>query len=432
MRRVLLCLALVSCKTSPPPAPTPPEKHVAPSTTATTSPPTPIRHVVVLVKENHTFDSYFTDFPGAASSRRAQSFTGEEFERPRAPDGDLPVDLPHEHSDGVNDWSGGKMNGFDRNITLLLHRKTPYVRYTEDQIPNYWRYAREFVLCDHFFASLMGPTSPGHFVTIAAQTPFFGNPKCHGKECEEMKGRGCTAPPGTMVPTYDADTCEETGDAPPCFDVPTVVDDLPRGVTWKAYGPGRGDDILSPFTLVKSKHGAREHFGSYGELMRDLARGDQANVIYINVYSAPDHGDEHPPAGPCEGENFSVEIIDAVMKGPHWKDSAIILTFDDFGGFYDHMPPPVEKCKNGKFFSPGFRLPTIILSPYAKKGHVLHEKTEQASIPRLIEELFGMPFLSARDRHARDGRAGSLLGAFDFDQPPRPPLILEKRACPKK
>ncbi|MEO6419128.1 MAG: alkaline phosphatase family protein, partial [Polyangiaceae bacterium] len=140
---------------------------------------------------------------------------------------------------------------------------------------------------------------------------------------------------------------------------------------------------------------------------------------------------EHPPLGPCEGENFSVEVINAAMKLPQWKEMAIVVTWDDWGGFYDHVKPRVHKCKNGKVMQGGFRLPLIIISPYAKKGHVLKSHTEQASVPRLVEELWGMKFMSTRNKHARDGSAGSLMGAFDFTQPPRPPLLLTPRpVCP--
>jgi phospholipase C len=109
---------------------------------------------------------------------------------------------------------------------------------------------------------------------------------------------------------------------------------------------------------------------------------------------------------------------------------AIVVTWDNWGGFYDHVAPPVHKCANGQIFGEGFRLPAIIISPYAKKGFVLEAPTEQASVPRLVEELWGMPFMSATDPDARDGTAGSLLPAFDSTQPPRAPRVLATHACP--
>jgi phospholipase C len=117
------------------------------------------------------------------------------------------------------------------------------------------------------------------------------------------------------------------------------------------------------------------------------------------------------------------------MQGPHWNETAVIVTWDDFGGWYDHVKPPVEKCANGSFYNVGFRLPALVISPYAKT-EVIHTVTEQASIPKLVEDLFGMPRMADLDPHARDARAGSMMDAFDFTQAPKPPLVLPLRTCP--
>jgi len=139
---------------------------------------------------------------------------------------------------------------------------------------------------------------------------------------------------------------------------------------------------------------------------------------------------EHPPDGPCVGERFTVDVVNAAMQLPQWNQMAIIVTWDDWGGFYDHVKPPVRTSRNGARFGSGFRLPLLIISPYAKKGLVLKTPTEQASVPKLVEELWQMPFMSRRNAHARDGVAGSLKDAFDFDQTPRPPVILKRGSCP--
>jgi phospholipase C len=137
---------------------------------------------------------------------------------------------------------------------------------------------------------------------------------------------------------------------------------------------------------------------------------------------------EHPPESPCKGERFTTEVINAAMKLPEWKHMAIIVTGTTGGGFYDHVLPPVHRSENGASYGRGFRLPLIIISPYAKKHFVLKTQTEQASVPKLVEELWGMKFMSTRNAHARDGRAGSLMGAFDFSQAPRAPMLLPTRS----
>jgi phospholipase C len=230
-------------------------------------------------------------------------------------------------------------------------------------------------------------------------------------------------------------TTGATSTAPPCFGVPTVVDQLPTGFTWRTYSSGTTpDDATTAFNMVESIGGdatvRAAHFRTYTQLDADLTSGDQANFTHIDVWSAPDGASEHPPNGPCEGENFTVNIINKIMSGPHWNETAIILTWDDFGGWYDHVKPTVETLTNGAFYNTGFRIPALVISPYAKTG-VVTTPTEHASVPKLVEELWGMPMMSATDPNARDGRGGSMMGAFDFTQTPKPPMLLTTRTCPQ-
>jgi phospholipase C len=119
------------------------------------------------------------------------------------------------------------------------------------------------------------------------------------------------------------------------------------------------------------------------------------------------------------------------MKSEYWKDTAIIFTMDDFGGWYDHVPPPRQcGCDAQHPYGLGFRLPLIVISPYAKPGFIFHEQAEQASIARFVEKVFGATkTLSDLDPAAQDGQANDLFGAFDFTQSPLPPLVLAQRAC---
>ena len=429
MLRSLTLAVLVACNHGGPPD-MQGDDVVPPPADAAPALPTPIKYVVVIVKENHTFDNYFTDFPGAESSRKATLHDGSVITRPRAPDGMLAGDVSHTHASAVKAYANGKMNGFD--LIVASDPMRPFVRFTEDQIPNYWAYARNFALFDHFFSTLGGPSSPGHFAIIASQTPHFGNATCADGTDDCVSG--CLDTTGnTIVPVYNPDTCA-TATAPPCFAVPTVVDALPAGMTWRTYAAGAtASTVGTAFKLVDGIGNNPEtrdaHFRTYTQLTADLAAGDLANLMHIDVSSAPNGASEHPPNGPCTGENFTVDIINAIMAGPHWNETAIIVTWDDFGGFYDHVAPPVEKCANGDWFNPGFRLPALVISPYAKQ-EVIHTVTEQASIPRLVEDLFAMPRMADRDPHARDARVGSMLDAFDFVQPPRAPLVLTPRTCP--
>ncbi len=386
-------------------------------TDAGTPIPSKIRYVLVLVKENHTFDNYFTGFPGAASTTTAKLSTGKTLTRTAAPSGALPKDICHSNKCGQSAYAGGAMNGFD----TIGSGNLPFIYYGEKQIPNYWQYARNFVLADHYFSTTLGPSTPGHAVFWTGQSMVLDNAKCmvDGGSCA---GFGCAAGTDVKATAYNPDDCTTKVTAP-CFDVPTVVDHLPQGFTWTDYGGALALMVKS----VKNTPNYQTHFRKQSDLVPDLVGGHLANLTIAHLWS----GDvsEHPEANPCAGENFTVQIVNAAMKLPQWKEMAIVVTWDDWGGFYDHVAPTVHKCKNGQIFQAGFRLPAIIISPYAKKGFVLSTPTEQASVPRLVEELWGMDFMTKRDPHARDGTAGSLMGAFDFQQTPRDPLFLNTHVC---
>jgi phospholipase C len=383
--------------------------------------PTKIRYVIVLVKENHTFDNYFTGFPGAETSLTGKLSTGATITRPVAPSGPLGSDLCHANSCGQKAYRNGGMNGFDLNNGG--NNQKPYVRYTEEQIPNYWQYARNFVLADHLFSTTLGPSTPGHAVFWTARSLSLDNAKCTTPDGGGCSGFGCKADPQTKITSFDPTTCT-TKSVAPCFDVPALPDKLPAGFTWTDYGGPLAMMVKS----VASAPDVKTHFRKQADLIGDLNSGHLANLTIAHLWSG--EVSEHPEAYPCAGENFSVDIINAAMKLPEWNEMAIVVTWDDWGGFYDHVAPPVHKCANGQIFGEGFRLPAILISPYAKKGFVLKTPAEQASIPRLVEELWGMPFMTTRDPDARDGTAGSLMDAFDFTQPPRPPLVLQTHACP--
>ena len=129
---------------------------------------------------------------------------------------------------------------------------------------------------------------------------------------------------------------------------------------------------------------------------------------------------DHPPSSMCLGENWSVQTLNKIMRSSAWSSTAVILTWDDFGGFYDHVPPP-----HLDLYGLGARVPAIIISPWAKQGFIDGDTMEFSSVLRLIKTVFGLPPLTSRDAHASD-----MLSAFDFTGPPRPPLLLHTRACP--
>ena len=379
--------------------------------------------MLVLVKENHSFDNYFTGFPGAESATTAKLSTGTTLTRPKAPDGVLPRDICHSNACGQKAYATARWTASicwrlrpTRNLHVRLLR--------EAQIPNYWQYARNFALFDHFFSTTLGPSVPGHAVFWMAQSPVLNNPACTKPGGTGCTGSGCTADAFTKVTAYDSKTCT-TSQAAPCFDVPILVDHLPQGFTWIDYG---GALALMAKSVSKTPN-YQAHFRKQADLLADLTAGQVSNLMIGNLWSGDQS--EHPPANPCTGENLTVEIINAAMKTPQWNEMAIIVTWDDWGGFYDHVAPAVYKCANGNIYNEGFRLPAIVISPYAKTGRASSRpRPSRPRCPGSSRICWGMEYMAKRDPHARDATAGSLMGAFDFTQTPRAPLLLTPRTCP--
>ena len=166
------------------------------------------------------------------------------------------------------------------------------------------------------------------------------------------------------------------------------------------------------------------------QFSKDLEQGTLPNVSWL---VDQDLDSEHPNIGSiCSGENWTVGYLNQLMKSQYWGRTAVLFTMDDFGGWYDHVPPPRQYgcAPTTNPYGLGFRLPLLVISPYAKPGFIFREVSEHASIPRFIEKVMGSTqSLSDLDPAAQDGQANDLLNAFDFNQPPLPPLVLNTRTC---
>jgi phospholipase C len=407
--------------TQPPPA-TPP----APETDAGASVTMPIKHVVVVVKENHTFDNYFGSFPGAEGTTTCKKSDGTTFTCPHAPDS-TSHDLSHAHGAGLVDWNNGKMDGWDLPNSSQdgYSDNLAYAQYTEADIPNYWAYAKAFTLGDHFFSEMIGPSFPGHIAVLTAQAGWaLGNPST-------IPYWGCDL--GGTISIQDQTTCT-TKSVKPCFDIPSVPDILPAGVDWKFYGTNFYllPEIWSMFDAVNSiRNGPGwSNVVNATQFETDVDNGTLPAVSWL---VNQDLNSEHPNVGGvCNGENWTVHKLNKLMQSKYWKDTVVIFTMDDFGGWYDHVPPPRQYgCDPTHPYGLGFRLPLIVISPYAKPHYVFKDVSEHASIVRFIEKVFGATkTLHDIDPAAQDAQANDLMGAFDFTQKPLDPLVLTERNCP--
>lgn len=379
-----------------------------------------IQHVVFIIKENRSFDEYFGQFPGANGATTGQISTGATIPLSHTAD-QTTRDIDHGWSSAVEAINGGKMNQFD--LIPGGNQNGDYLSYSQmgqTDLPNYWTYAQNFVLADNMFSSLQGPSFPNHLYIMAAQSAdVISNPKFFNAGSSTWRNWGCDAQSQVRVTTLNS--AGKQTNVFPCFDISTIADELDTaGLTWNYYAPPQGISgyeysVLNAINHIRNTDLWTEHVVNNTQFITDAMNGTLPQVSWVVV--GP--GSEHPPTSTCLGENTTVSQINAIMEGPDWPTTAIFLAWDDFGGFYDHVPPPVIDQ-----FGLGPRVPLMIISPYAKAGYISHTQYEFASILKFIEERFDLPAMTERDAAAND-----TTDSFDFTQTARAGMTLQPRSC---
>jgi hypothetical protein len=240
---------------------------------------------------------------------------------------------------------------------------------------------------------------------------------------------GCDAPKNALAETMT--TTGKIGFIYPCFSFPNLAHEMQEaGVTWKFYAPSKSESgyvwsTLDAFSDIRNSELWKTNVVSYSQFTKDALKGNLPEVSWLVTTNG---ASEHPSASSCAGENWSVEQINAIMKGPDWNSTAIFLVWDDFGGFYDHVPPPVVDT-----YGLGIRVPMLVISPYVVSGTIAHTQYELSSILKFIEDNWGLPPMSEHDRNANDPWNPSCAAGqcvFNFNQNPLPPVILKERKCP--
>ena len=406
----------------------------------------PIRHVVFIIKENRTFDHFFGRYPGADGATTGRTLDGSVVPLRPAPDVQ-PHDITHGFSSALYAINGGRMNGF--NFIEQGGDLSGYVQHSRKGIPHYWGYADRFVLADRFFTSMYGPTFPEHLYTIAAQA----NGVVDNQSTESAAGHYCDDPteyahhfPRDLLPEEVAEimAVEESRmaeepesiqeiakhwrDIRSCFDIPVLPDLLQRaGVSWKYYAYTRSwQNALQPIRHVRFGPMWRQ-VQPPGRFLRDVRNGTLPAVSWL---LPPGRYNDHPRVqkSVCAGENWTVQQVNVVMRSQYWERTAIVIVWDDFGGFYDHVPPP-----HYDIMGLGPRTPALLISPWSRRGdnrdggYIDSTTYEFSSVLAFIEQVFGLPSMTQRD-----ARADPLSGAFDFESPPHTdPLIFPYREdCP--
>jgi phospholipase C len=380
-----------------------------------------IHHVVIIFQENRSVDNLFNGFPGADTVLSGTNSQGEKV--PLKPVSlTAPYDVGHLNNSFKVEYAGGKMNGFNnvhslcKSVIVCTPRDIRAYGYVpRSEAKPLFDMAEQYVFGDHMFQTNEGPSFPAHLYMVAG-TSSIGNGSTL-KVAENPTNPlglgpdgGCDSPPGALVTLIDS-AGNEGQPVYPCFNRLTLMDLLARkSFSWRYYegyiGPGlwnAPDDFLH---IRESRAFRTEVSAPPSNVLTDIASGKLADVVWVTPTAlASDHAYANNGSGP----SWVATVVNAIGQSQYWKDTAIFVTWDDWGGWFDHVPPPLYNS-----YELGFRVPLVVVSPYAKAHYVSHAQHEFGSILKFTEETFGLGSL-----HATDVRADDLADCFNFSQPPR-------------
>ncbi len=435
-----------------------------------------IKHVVIIMQENRSFDSYFGTYPGADG---IPGLAGNHGRVPCVPDPKaghcqrpyhnpslVNGGGPHAYANSKADVDGGRMDGFvaqaehgcpsgaASNFNFNLNCASTDVMGYHDQreIPNYWAYARHFVLNDHLFASSKSYSAVDHLYLVSGWSAHCSKPfdamSCKSDPTGSDDLQTLYPQPNAVTPYLSAWPAQhydwtdvtyllfkhhvswgyylEDGTAPDCDNGAMACSPRPQSVYL--------DGFWNPLPMFDTVH--QDHqLNNVQDVSHFRARA-KAGTLPAVSWVIPNQADsEHPSASIADGQAYVTTLINDIMSGPDWKSTAIFLTWDDWGGFYDHVVPPRIDS-----LGYGIRVPGLVISPYARAGYIDHQVLSFDAYLKFIEDDF---LGGQRLNPANDGRPdprpdvrenapqlGDLQHDFNFHQPPRRPLPLPARPSP--
>jgi len=378
-----------------------------------------IKHIVVILEENRSFDNIFGQYPAADGVTTATvNLGGAQATIPLVRE---PYYLSHDVGHNVGDATAaidhGKMDGFNgETFSNLFGDMAAYQQLAPADIPNLYAYARDYVLADRAFPSVAGPTFPTHLHIVAAQDGgVASNPQT------TTNAWGCDAAAGAFVLRQVAPG--RIVKTAPCFDFATLAGSLDEAhLPWAYYAAPPSDYgyIWSALDAIKPVRNSAEwatNVRDEGTFEADARAGHLPAFSWVTPRAL---ASMHPPVPVCPGENWIVDKVNAVMAGPAWASTMVVVAWDDWGGYYDHVAPPPAPA--GSY---GLRVPLLVISPYAKRGVVSHTLYTFESVLKTAETLWALPPLTGADKSAN-----SLLDTLDLTQAPLSPRPLRTRACP--
>jgi phospholipase C len=417
-----------------------------------------IKHIVVIVQENRSFDSYFGTYPGADGIPKGVCVPDPATNRCARPYHDhnnRNAGGPHDHMDAKLDIAHGAMTGFvaraeiGRTVFCRKHINSPHCSLAPKQpdvmgyhdwheIPNYWAYAKHFVLQDHMFQPDTSWSLPQHLYLVSgwsARCSRIGRPlSCVNAVQNPGSPPGEPQNPSGSIPDYAWTDLTYllhkhhvswryyvfNGAQPDCADAEMFC----KQVHQNAKTPGIWNPL--PWFDTVRQNGQVGNIAPFEQFLHAARKGNLPSVSWITPAQKVS---EHPPGLVSVGQTYVTSVINEIMRSPDWKSTAIFLTWDDWGGFYDHVKPPWVD-RNGY----GLRVPGLVISPYAKKGYIDHQVLSHDAYLKFIEDVFlGGQRLNPRTDGRPDRRTkvrenvkilGDLRKDFDFTQKPRRPFLL--------
>lgn len=408
-----------------------PTGSATPGATVVTPPPAPpakklpFEHIFLVLKENHTYDNYFGTYPGGDGAMQAKNSKGQT-EPLTWPVADFQVPGMNTWKVCHEQWNQGLMDTFDKASIygawtwLAAVMNGPFVSYSprsgvpEGPVKYYWELAQRGVLCDRFFTAVMGESNANHMYLVAGTSGGYV---------------GSDSPLGAQVLDANGNVVPHKNHFSPTEIPTTLLNELEKkGLPWRFYqeaatsDPGlygaidkqfSGDTTVSRIEVAGSLPTyKRWYINTVSDFDKSfaaqLASGDVGAVTYIQPSPT---NTEHPGMSRvAHGAEWTRRVVNAIGQSKYWDKCAIIITWDDSGGYFDHVPPPqVDR------FGLGFRVPALVVSPWAKKDFVDHNVYEHCSFLRLAEDTFGIAPMTNRD-----AAADPFTNSFDFNQAPRP------------
>jgi phospholipase C len=398
-----------------------------------------IQHVVIVFQENRTPDNLFQDptliSAGADIASSGLNSSGQVIQLSPESLG-VNYDLSHAHSAFVAQYDGGKMDGADL-VPMVCYVSTcpsnpQYFYVQSSDVQPYFQMAEQYTFGDRMFQTNEGPSFPAHQFIISGTSAPTATSNLFVAE-NTSDGTGCAAPPTASVPVVDPQG-NESSTMYPCTEHPTLTDQLnAKDLSWRYYTPGPNSIWTGPNAIEHMcgpnapppngtasigsdwvNHVVIYNKESPAPILTDIADDQLPAVSW--VIPAGKNSDHPGSSLGIGGPSWVASIVNAIGNSSYWANTAIIVTWDDWGGWYDHVPPPqvIEDGSSwGSGYVYGFRVPLLVISPYAKAAYISHVNHDFGSILHFMEENFGLSSLGYAD-----ARADDLSDCFNFNQTP--------------